>query len=160
RGEPATRRTDIYSAGVVLWEMLTGRRLFDGNNEAAIFGRVLEGRVTPPSASAPGISSALDALVLRAVARDPRRRFATAHGVALAIEGLGERASPTEVGRWVVSKVGPELARRAELIRTIERVSATGDPLAEARSAVSQRRFRMPSLPPLPPPPLPPAGGL
>jgi hypothetical protein len=120
RGGRATRAADIYSAGVVLWEMLTGQRLFAGDNEASVLERVLFARVTPPSGHTPGVASSLDAIVLRALVRDPARRFATASEMARAVEAIGPAANPTEVGDWVGALAGDALAERAQKIAKID----------------------------------------
>src|SRR5262249_40462712 len=76
-GPGVDRRTDVYSAGVVLWEMLTRKHLFRGDNEGAIIARVLEGKVKPPSASVRSIPPSLDQVVSRAVQRKAAKRFAS-----------------------------------------------------------------------------------
>src|SRR5262249_12949827 len=79
-----TLRVDVYAAGVVLWEVLTGEKLFDGESEAEVFGHVLEGVVAPPSTRA-DVPTAIDQVVLRALARDPDARFASALEMAEAV---------------------------------------------------------------------------
>lgn len=82
RNDPLDGRSDLYSLGVVLWEMLTCKRLFQGVNEVERLKNVLEMRVLPPSAIRPGLPAKLDAIVLRALERDRTKRYAT--GVAMA----------------------------------------------------------------------------
>jgi serine/threonine-protein kinase len=125
-GGVVTRQSDIYAAGVVLWEALTGRRLFDGETEAIVLVRAIEGRIEPPSAHAPGLDPAIDAVVVRGLARDPAQRFATAREFALAIEQTIGLASPSEVGEWVERVAGDELHRRAARIAEIESASFQG----------------------------------
>jgi len=124
RGAAATRRTDVYAAAVVLWEALTGEHLFDGDSEGAIYGRVLEGVVRPPSALvAPAtiLPPSLDGVVLRGLARDPMARYATALEMAEALEGALVPASAREVAAWLQRTAGPVLAQRARRVREIER---------------------------------------
>ena len=121
RGEPASRQIDIYSAGVVLWEALTSERLFAANNDAALFGKVLEGVVSPPSRLVPGLPRALDEAVLRALDRRPEHRFATAQEMALALTSAVRAASVPEVSALVQRFLGPELARRQARVTDIER---------------------------------------
>jgi serine/threonine-protein kinase len=118
-----SRQSDIYAASVVLWEALTGRRLFDGETEAIVLVRAIEGKIDPPSASNPELSTAIDGIVLRGLARDPSSRFATAREMALAIEQTIGLASPYEVGEWVESVAADEIARRAKSIAEIESAS-------------------------------------
>jgi len=122
-GGTVTRQTDIYAASVVLWEALAGRRLFDGETEAIVLVRAIEGKIDAPSASNPTLGADTDALVLRGLARDPADRFATARDMALAIEQVIGLASPYEVGEWVESLAEGELLRRAQRIADIESAS-------------------------------------
>gem|GEM_PF-1330339 len=66
-GRPVDRRTDVYALGIVLWELLTLRRLFDGNDDFALLDQVRDPVRVPPSKYAQGIPPALDAAVLRAL---------------------------------------------------------------------------------------------
>jgi serine/threonine-protein kinase len=91
------RRADVYAAGVTLWEALAGRRLFQATEEPALFGEILEEPVPPPSHSNPEVSKELDEITLRALARDPDRRFDTAREMALALEGVMARAAPSTI---------------------------------------------------------------
>jgi len=122
-GGIVTRQSDIYAASVVLWEALTGQRLFDGETEAIVLVRAIEGKVDPPSAFNPQLDAATDTVVLRGLAREPTARFTTARDMALAIEQTIGLASPYEVGEWVESIAADEIARRARNIAEIESAS-------------------------------------
>ena len=78
-GAPVDRRTDVYAVGIVLWEMLTGRRLFQAESDFALLQLVANPRVGPPSKYAPRLPPALDAAVLAALAPDPAARPGTAN---------------------------------------------------------------------------------
>jgi serine/threonine-protein kinase len=123
-GGNVTRQSDVYAAAVVLWEALAGRRLFDGETEAIVMVRAIEGRIEPPSTFNPAIDAATDAVVMRGLARGPDQRFATAREMALAIEQTLGLASPYEVGEWVESVAAEEIARRAQSIADIESAAA------------------------------------
>ena len=78
RGEAVDARTDLYSTGIVLFEMLTGRAPFTGDNPVAVAYQHVNQQPLPPSAINPRVSPALDAVVLRAMAKDRFERFQTA----------------------------------------------------------------------------------
>lgn len=130
-----TRQTDIYAAAVVLWEALTGRRLFAGENEGAILGKVLSGVIEAPSrlfldpsktldsATMRGIEE-LDLITLRGLDRDPSKRFATAREMAIAVERCIGLASTSEVGEWVEQWASEVLTKRAARIAEIESSSS------------------------------------
>jgi serine/threonine protein kinase len=120
RGGAVTRAADIYSAGVVRWETLTGERLFAGDNDANVLERVLFAEVDAPSRRAKDLSPDLDPIVLRALDRDPARRFATAREMARAIEALVPIAHAPEVGEWVEALAGDALTDRARKMARIE----------------------------------------
>ncbi|WP_437593646.1 serine/threonine-protein kinase [Sorangium sp. So ce1000] len=134
RGAPLTRRADIYAAAVVLWEVLTGRRLFTGDCDAEIFGRILEGVVQPPSAFGE-VPRALDEVVLRGLDRDPERRYATALEMAAALEEALPPASPRAVGAWVEATAGTLLDARAKSLAAIETSQRSALPSPPPRPA-------------------------
>ena len=131
-GNGLDHRADIFAATIVLWEALTGQRLFQGVDDGEIYAKVLLGNVDPPSKHAPGLPPSVDAIVLKGLARDREQRFATARDMALAIEQAMPLAPPSQVGSWVEGLVGESLAERTEQIADIERedVSDTGTPSA------------------------------
>jgi len=75
--QPVDRRADLWSMGVVLWEMLTSHRLFKSVNELATLNETLHGTVHPPSSYNPQVPPELDAILDRALQRDVSKRYAT-----------------------------------------------------------------------------------
>ena len=116
---PVDRRVDIYSAAVSLWEMLAGRRLFDGHKDK-IVQMILHQTTEPPGSLQRGIPPQLDAIVLRGLHRDPGQRYPTAREMAIAIERETETVSATELGDWVSRAWGEGRTRREQQIRSIE----------------------------------------
>jgi len=88
-------RADIYSAGVVLYEMLCGHTPFAGEGYAQILSRLLEGKYTPPRSLRPEISPSLEAAVVRALERDIENRFPSAAAMRDAISGGSAEATPS-----------------------------------------------------------------
>ncbi|NUO48895.1 MAG: serine/threonine protein kinase [Polyangiaceae bacterium] len=115
-----SRRTDVFAAGIVLWEALTGERLFTGDNEGHLMMRVVEAKVEAPSARRSEIPAEIDAVVLRALSREPSERFGTAREMALALEATRPIASTSVVGHWVEQTASATLEERAARVRAIE----------------------------------------
>jgi serine/threonine protein kinase len=82
KNEPIDGRVDIFGLGVVLWEMLTGKRLFRGKSELETLNNVLEKSVAPPSTERPDIPASLDAVVMKALARNRNVRYPTGQAMA------------------------------------------------------------------------------
>ncbi len=115
-----TRQSDVYAAAVVLWETLTLRRLFEGDSEGALLMQVMGAKIEPPSTIVPGLPEGLDAIVMRGLARDPAKRWATARDFAVALEKCAAIAPASEIGEWVQSIAGDVLSKRAGLVAEIE----------------------------------------
>jgi serine/threonine-protein kinase len=115
-----TRRSDVFSASIVLWEALTGTRLFQGDDEGEVIERLLHAPIPSPRQHAPGVTRELEGVVMRGLARDPSNRFATARDMAIALESQAALATPIEVGAWVERIAGVTLTQRAERVAAIE----------------------------------------
>jgi serine/threonine-protein kinase len=88
RGEPLDRRSDVFSLGVVMWELLTGHRLFGAATAFESLGNVLHAPIVAPSARRRGVPAALDRIVLRALERDRRARYDGADALAADLEAF------------------------------------------------------------------------
>ncbi len=119
------RRADVFAASVVLWEALASRRLHEGLKEVEIVTRVVSGKFPPPSEFAADIGDALDAIVAKGLAPDPKKRYATAKEMALELEKRVELASPSEVAAWVGELAHDVLATRAEKVAAMEAASTS-----------------------------------
>ncbi len=128
RRAPLDRRVDLFAAGVVLWEALTGRRLFDADDIAGVLDAVLHAPIPPPSSVTPALPLALDQLVLRALARDPAQRPATAQAFAEELEAILPKASNAEVARTVQRWASAELDRRSSLVANLTKTKQAVTP--------------------------------
>lgn len=116
RGGELDRRADVFALGVVCWELLTGRRLFEPGTDQAVLAALAQGDFARPSSVDASIPEALDAIVMKALALDAKARFSTALAFARAIDDwsseANERAREPDVARLVEELCGTELAGR------------------------------------------------
>jgi eukaryotic-like serine/threonine-protein kinase len=137
-GHEVDRRTDVFAAGVVLWEMLTGRSLFGAETEGATIMRLLAGQVPAPSELVPTLPKSFDEVVQKATRPAPADRYASADEMSAALESSVPRASPRSVAAWVQREAKQALADRDALVakafeaRTSE---AAGSPFAPEPAA-------------------------
>jgi eukaryotic-like serine/threonine-protein kinase len=118
-----TRQSDIFAASVVLWETLTGARLFQAESEPALLARVLSAPIECPSRAAAGLGEELDGVLMRGLSRDLSARYATAREMAIDLDAHLRLASPSQVGEWVERLAGDELATRSMQVAEIENES-------------------------------------
>ncbi len=97
RGQQVDRRSDIFSLGVVFWELLTGTSLFPGRNPQAIAAAIVSGDTPPPSAVRSDTPPGLERVVMQALAPSPRDRFQDATRMGQAIdEALVDEPAPLD----------------------------------------------------------------
>lgn len=126
-----TPATDVFGAGVVLWETLVGRRLFQRDNDEATIQAALNDVVPAPSSIDPRIPAVLDAVVLRALERDARLRYQNAAEFLAALEELViTAATPRQTSEYLRAVIGEDVIaerrttfdRRSEETRTMSGV--------------------------------------
>ncbi len=110
------RRADLFAAGALLFEVLTGSRLFRGNDPSDTMMKVLAAEIPPPSSALDTLPAALDAPVLRALRRDRAERFQTAMEMMDALEAALPSATHREVSLRLGELCGEMLAERRELL--------------------------------------------
>jgi WD40 repeat protein/tRNA A-37 threonylcarbamoyl transferase component Bud32 len=142
-GEEIDGRADIYSLGCVLYECLVGQPPFRRDSDIAVVFAHLEAEPPPPSAQRPELPRALDAVIARALAKEPEQRYPSCRelaraGLAVAVDEasrlLVDVASRAAGGRRDLSKVEAELAGKViDLQQVHEQARALADPATPAR---------------------------
>lgn len=126
------QRCDVFSLGVVLWELLVGQRLFAAESDAQTLHRVLSHPVPLVSEAAPALGTAFDGVVARALERDVPARFGRAIDLMNALEAAMVEASLVathqDVARFVRSNVGEALAQRRERVNACLQGAAVTEP--------------------------------
>ena len=139
KGETVDARTDLYSTGVLLYEMLAGRPPFKGDTAVSVAYQHVSEAVIPPSQLNPEISAELDAVVLRALAKDRNERFQTAeefreHMLAAAM-GTPVTAPQSTLPEVEEVSADAEVAAEAEAEAPVEIDAATDEAPAEVTNA-------------------------
>jgi hypothetical protein len=117
------RRSDVFSTGIVLWELLVGRSLFHRETDAATLYAIMNDPLRAPSRLRPGVPAELDRIVMRALSRTPADRFDTAEEMAEALE------------QFLASQPKTDGRAFAKLIEGL-----FGSTRADAKRAISQTR--------------------
>ena len=137
RGEAVDTRSDLFAAGVILWELLAGRPLFKRENDAATLAALIYDEVPPVSRFRPDIDPAWDAFLARALYRDPVRRFESASAMAralLALPGADDPEAIAKLAQMVRSHRADEVAEDDAAETRVEPTVPTGRhrPIAQA----------------------------
>lgn len=122
------RRADVYSASVVLWETLTGQRLFKADDVPSLVYAIINEEILPPSTVVPDLPSGLDAIVMKGLEREADKRWSSAREMAAALEAVLAPAPAREIGEWVHSVAGDALDWRQELVHRIESETSSSIP--------------------------------
>jgi serine/threonine protein kinase len=159
RGMPLDARTDVFSAGIILHEMLTTEKLFRGDTEFALMEKVRKAEVPAPSDFNRRVTPELDAIALKALSRDVADRYQSAAQLAAALDALisGYRFDPKELRQFMRQLFRKEYAKEVEDTQ----MSLDATPTSPAMAMSPGRPPPAPSAPmPVgPPPPEPPVNG-
>lgn len=163
-GEAVDRRTDIFALGVVLWELTTGQRLFRMDSDIDTLAKVQECIVTPPSAIVRDYPRDLEAIVLKALAKDQNHRFQTAREFSRALQAYvlkrGVFIASDEVAAYMRAIFSDRIKNRDVYLRWAAEVTSTIDidPKAAPNESVvfpaevARARQDITKAPPPPPP--------
>jgi serine/threonine-protein kinase len=119
------RRSDVFALGIVLFELTTGRRLFRGEHDAETLHMVVSGKIPRPTRIDPNYPAALEEIVLKALQRDPAKRFQTAEEFQRALDAYlkSERVVVPRAGIANLLKkvLGERIDQRRKAIRSVLR---------------------------------------
>lgn len=137
------QRSDIFSAGVVLWELLTGRRLFGRASDAATLYAIMNDAVPHPSRYRSEVPRELDAIVMRALSRSPADRYDTADEMAAALEQF--MTTLPKYDTRAVASIVEELfgSERAEAKRAISQTRSLGQNISLVMKLRSEVRSEL-----------------
>lgn len=126
KGEPVDARADLYSTGVVLYELLTGRQPFRGESPVAVAYQHVSETPVPPTEVNEDAPGALDPIVLRALAKDPYQRYPDAAHFRAALDAAVAGDAPTrkQLGALTSELYGPSPRQAQETARSLRQLSS------------------------------------
>ena len=114
KSDEIDRRSDVYSLGVVLYELATTTRLFKGENDYLVMDQIVNGRVSLPRVRRPDLPNELSTIIMRALAPDPERRYFTADELRVALDQFANRAGVTASTSAIASYMRKQFGERPE----------------------------------------------
>ncbi|MCY1014715.1 protein kinase domain-containing protein [Pyxidicoccus sp. MSG2] len=138
RGAPLDGRSDLFSVGVMLHELLCGQRLFNGPHEAAVMLQIVESDIPAPRSINPDVPEALEAVALRALSRDASQRFTSGREMSRAIEAaLGSELFDED---GITAVMGDLFADKRQKTRTLLELASSAEDarVSEVAGALQQ----------------------
>jgi eukaryotic-like serine/threonine-protein kinase len=150
RGIPIDRRSDVFSCGIVLYELLTGERLFVGESDFSTLEKVRNVEILPPSTYNRRIPDELERIVLKALAKDPEERYQNAIDLHDELQAFvytaGEFYSRKDLAGWMKKTFGREIEEETAKLESYRQLKAPVEPApAVSRTATSSKPPAMPS---------------
>jgi len=116
RGQPVDARSDVFAAGVVLWNALTGEQLFEGDTPEQVLHQVITAKIPKPSSVGLRPPACFDRICLKALERDPQRRYQSAEQMLVELRKVAiadDWVAPSSmIGQWVFDTFGAQIERR------------------------------------------------
>jgi hypothetical protein len=148
RAETVDHRSDIYSAGIVLWELLAGRQLVQGGTVGEMVAMMANPRVPSVREFNPEVSEAVDRLVLRALQADPKQRYARADDLARSINEQLVReslnVSSEDIGNYVRAMCPEEFAAERQLQSRLSMMRKKGSSPDQLKPQIEGTMVRAP----------------
>ena len=129
KGKHIDNRSDVFSMGIVLWELATGVRLFKKSSELMILKEITEGKVTPPREVNRQIPAELEAIILKALEKHPDNRFQDGLQMHLALEEFMKNRGLTSSTVHLSAFMRELFKEKLDSLRKIEEAQASGDSL-------------------------------
>ena len=151
KGESVDRRSDIFSTGIVLYELLTGERLFPPDQELAVLEKIKNVEVLPPTAYNRKIPEELDRIVMKALAAQPRDRYQTAMDLHADLQSFlytsGEFFSRKDLAAWMKRVFRTEMEAEQTAVDAIRDTKVAlptsgADSLQRARATLSMAALK------------------
>jgi len=143
RGIPIDRRSDVFSCGIVLYELLTGERLFVGESDFSTLEKVRNVEILPPSTYNRRIPDELERIVLKALAKDPDERYANAIDLHDELQAFvytaGEFYSRKDLAGWMKKTFGREIEEETAKLESYRQLKAPVAPEERATNPVMGR---------------------
>ena len=143
RGLPIDRRSDVFAVGIVLYELLTGERLFVGESDFSTLEKVRNVEILPPSTYNRQIPDELERIVLKALAKDPEDRYQNAIDLHDELQAFvytaGEFYSRKDLAAWMKKTFATEIEEETAKLEEFRQIAA---PVAAERRGVAARRRR------------------
>src|ERR1700738_4465842 len=148
-GEPQNTRSDLFSLGIVLYQMVTGVPPFEGSSVSAVCAQILAADPIPPTQRNPALPSGIDHVIMRCLAKSPADRYPSAEALAVSLypfarlgRGPELRANPPvrRSGSWLARPMQP---RDLWVVAALAVVAICGGPVSRAVAA----RYRLPTAP-------------
>ncbi len=161
RGLPIDKRSDIFAVGIVLYELLTGERLFVGETDFSTLEKVRNVEIVPPSSYNKKIPPELERLILKALARDPEDRYSNAidlhDDLQSFLYSVGEFYSRKDLAAWMKKTFATEIeednAKLEQYRQIAPPVAASADMSRRAAAGANNPPSRLGAPPPSPPSP-------
>ena len=141
QGQEANPRSDIFSFGCVLYEMVTGRRAFEGKTQLSVMSAILEREPEPMANVQPTSPAALDYTVRTCLEKNPDDRLRTAHDVKLQLAWIANSGSQTGAPALPASKPHPKLWLAAIAVLTLAVMQGDADRVFRAEESGHRRRL-------------------